>query len=491
MVVNAPQSNVLSAAEHTIALLLAQARNVPQANADLHGGQVEPLAVGGRRAPRQDARHRRPRPRRRARRAARARVRHAARRVRPVRERRAGPPARRAARRRRSRSSFATCRLPHRSTRRRPRRPIGLVDADRARARQARPAARQHRAGRHRRRGRARRRDPRRASSRGAALDVFAAEPTTESPLFELDTVVVTPHLGASTVRGAGQGRRQTIAEQVVLALRGDFVPFAVNVAATEASETVRPFLPLAERLGRLFTGLAGGVARHARDQLRGRDRRLRLPRAHALGPQGRARSGRRRAGVVRERAAARRGARPRRARDDVVRRARLREPGRPCAANGGTHVAATLFGKQDAPRIVGIDDHIVDLPPSRHMLVVRNEDVPGDDRHRRRRSSATRGSTSPTWTSARARGRSRAHGDRHRHAGPGRGRRGASPSSDGVVDVRDVAIDARSQPLSAATCAQAVGLGGLGGRRSSGRRGCGRSSGRRARGRCRSRASP
>ena len=39
MVVNAPQSNILSAAEHTLALLLAQARNVPQANADLHAGQ--------------------------------------------------------------------------------------------------------------------------------------------------------------------------------------------------------------------------------------------------------------------------------------------------------------------------------------------------------------------------------------------------------------------------------------------------------------------
>src|SRR4029077_18722754 len=50
-----------------------------------------------------------------------------------------------------------------------------------------------------------------------------------------------------------------TIAEQVVLALHGEFVPFAVNVAATEVSETVRPFVPLAERLGRLFTGLAGG----------------------------------------------------------------------------------------------------------------------------------------------------------------------------------------------------------------------------------------
>jgi len=43
-----------------------------------------------------------------------------------------------------------------------------------------------------------------------------------------------------------------------------------------------------------------------------------------------------------------------------------------------GTHVAATLFGKQQSPRIVGIDGHQVDLPPARHLLVVHNQDVPG-----------------------------------------------------------------------------------------------------------------
>ncbi len=43
-----------------------------------------------------------------------------------------------------------------------------------------------------------------------------------------------------------------------------------------------------------------------------------------------------------------------------------------------GTHVAATLFGKHQAPRIVGIDGHQVDLPPARYMLVVHNDDIPG-----------------------------------------------------------------------------------------------------------------
>src|SRR5205823_8529078 len=93
----------------------------------------------------------------------------------------------------------------------------------------------------------------------GAAIDTFAKEPTTESPLFVLDNVVVTPHLGASTAEAQDKAG-ETVAEQVILALRGDFVPFAVNVAASEASESVRPFLPLAERVGRLFTGLAGGA---------------------------------------------------------------------------------------------------------------------------------------------------------------------------------------------------------------------------------------
>ncbi len=90
---------------------------------------------------------------------------------------------------------------------------------------------------------------------------MFDEEPTTESPLFELENVVVTPHLGASTAEAQDKAG-QTIAEQVVLALRGDFVPFAVNVAATEANaRRCSPFLPLAERLGRLFTALAGGRA--------------------------------------------------------------------------------------------------------------------------------------------------------------------------------------------------------------------------------------
>src|SRR5690606_9675652 len=87
--------------------------------------------------------------------------------------------------------------------------------------------------------------------------DVFASEPTTESPLFDLDQVVVTPHLGASTTEAQDKAG-DTIADMVQLALAGDFVPYAVNVSAAEASETVRPYLALAEQLGRIFAGLCG-----------------------------------------------------------------------------------------------------------------------------------------------------------------------------------------------------------------------------------------
>ena len=91
----------------------------------------------------------------------------------------------------------------------------------------------------------------------GAALDVFAIEPTTESPLFALDQVVVTPHLGAST-KEAQDKAGTTVAEMVRLALKGEFVPYAVNVSAgAEVTEVVRPFVPLAEKLGALVAGLA------------------------------------------------------------------------------------------------------------------------------------------------------------------------------------------------------------------------------------------
>jgi D-3-phosphoglycerate dehydrogenase len=93
----------------------------------------------------------------------------------------------------------------------------------------------------------------------GAALDVFPSEPITDYPLFEgYPNVVVTPHLGASTTEAQDRAGIQT-AEQVVAALTGGVVSTAVNIPAVSAEdmEVLGPFLPLCRRLGRLGMALA------------------------------------------------------------------------------------------------------------------------------------------------------------------------------------------------------------------------------------------
>ncbi|MFI7128495.1 phosphoglycerate dehydrogenase [Nonomuraea sp. NPDC050153] len=103
----------------------------------------------------------------------------------------------------------------------------------------------------------------------GAGLDVFAKEPCTDSPLFELDQVVITPHLGASTHEAQEKAGTQ-VARSVKLALAGEFVPDAVNVQGGVVAEEVKPGLPLAEKLGRVFTALAGEVATKLDVEVRG-----------------------------------------------------------------------------------------------------------------------------------------------------------------------------------------------------------------------------
>src|SRR5690606_24062739 len=103
----------------------------------------------------------------------------------------------------------------------------------------------------------------------GAGIDVFASEPCTDSPLFEFDSVVVTPHLGASTVE-AQEKAGVSVARSVRLALAGELVPDAVNVKGGAIAEDVRPGIPLAEKLGRIFTALAGGAAVQLDVEVRG-----------------------------------------------------------------------------------------------------------------------------------------------------------------------------------------------------------------------------
>ncbi|HEY5245599.1 MAG TPA: phosphoglycerate dehydrogenase [Acidimicrobiales bacterium] len=211
----------------------------------------------------------------------------------------------------------------------------------------------------------------------GAGLDVFAKEPPGESPLFGLPEVVVTPHLGASTEEAQDKAG-VTIAEQVLLALAGDFVPYAVNVAATDVSEAVRPFMPLAEQLGRFFAGLHEGLPDRLEIEYRGDLAGVSTgiltlsilkglfastteePVSYVNAPQ----------------LAEQRGL-------HVQETSTATSPNYKSlvTVRSGTHaVAGTLTGAgaRVEPRVVMVDDYAVEVPPTPHMLVVRNDDRPG-----------------------------------------------------------------------------------------------------------------
>jgi D-3-phosphoglycerate dehydrogenase len=211
----------------------------------------------------------------------------------------------------------------------------------------------------------------------GAALDVFEKEPTTESPLFELSSVVVVPHLGASTAEAQDKAG-VTIAEQVQLALAGDFVPFAVNVAAGEVSNVVRPFMGLAEILGRFIGGLLDGkptdLEVHYRGELAGAGTKILTLSAlkglfAATGHDG--------VSFVNA---------PQLASEHGVAWSESASVDSPDYASlitvrsGGHEVSGTLtsIGTRVETRIVTVDGHSVEIPPAASMLVVRNDDRPG-----------------------------------------------------------------------------------------------------------------
>jgi D-3-phosphoglycerate dehydrogenase / 2-oxoglutarate reductase len=371
MVVNAPQSNIMSAAEHTMALLLAQARNVPQAHAALTAGRWErsrwegvELAdktlgiVGLGRIGKLVAQ-----------RALAFGMRLVA--YDPfVSAERARPlsvellPLERLV----EESDFVTVHLPKTKD------TVGIINAELLA--RAKPTMRLVNVARG---GIVDERDladaVRRGVIAGAALDVFSTEPLTDSPLFGLDNVVVTPHLGAST-REAQDKAGDTIAEMVQLALAGEFVPFAVNVSAAEASETVRPFVGLAERLGRLFGSLAEGAPAAVEigyeGQIADYDTRILTlsvlkglfddvsedPVTFVNAPQ----LAREHGVEVREMSCS--------TAVDFVNLVTIR--------GGGHALAGTLAGRNAEHRITMVDDHTTDMPPAANMLVVRNDDRPG-----------------------------------------------------------------------------------------------------------------
>lgn len=208
----------------------------------------------------------------------------------------------------------------------------------------------------------------------GAALDVFDSEPPESSPLFALPQVVVTPHLGAST-REAQDKAGIDIAQAVLRALEGELVSSAVNLdLGPDVPEQVRNVLPLAEHLGAIFVTLTRALPS---------DLSVRAEGSLAADP------------TEAVTLAALKGALSRVTEEPVSyvnaallaaeRGLSVSSESSPDAgeyqfririAAGSSSLAGTIG--RSGPELVEINQHEVEIPLSPHMLIVTNEDVPG-----------------------------------------------------------------------------------------------------------------
>jgi D-3-phosphoglycerate dehydrogenase len=105
----------------------------------------------------------------------------------------------------------------------------------------------------------------------GAAIDVFSKEPMTESPLFKVDSIIVTPHLGASTEEAQVTAARD-VAEQIVDVLNGRPARYAVNIpyVAAETFAVLGPFMNTARAAGKLLSQIAEGQVKSIRVRYEG-----------------------------------------------------------------------------------------------------------------------------------------------------------------------------------------------------------------------------
>jgi D-3-phosphoglycerate dehydrogenase / 2-oxoglutarate reductase len=216
----------------------------------------------------------------------------------------------------------------------------------------------------------------------GAALDVFRSEPITDHPLFGHPKVVVTPHLGASTAEATDRAGYQA-AEQIVAALNGGAVTTAVNAPAVklEDLEVLGPFLPLARHLGRLAIALSDGssvdrVEVEHLGRIAERDTRP-LTTAALLGVL---------AGHTEEDANEVNA--PFLAEERGIELAETKSPSardftdlvRVTVVSGGapTRVVGTVLGRQDRPHLLEAWGQRFNLQIEKHVAIFKYRDVPG-----------------------------------------------------------------------------------------------------------------
>ncbi|PPH22131.1 phosphoglycerate dehydrogenase [Rathayibacter sp. AY1C4] len=214
----------------------------------------------------------------------------------------------------------------------------------------------------------------------GAGLDVFVKEPPTGSPLLALENVVVTPHLGASTDE-AQEKAGVSVARSVRLALSGELVPDAVNVAGGVIDEYVRPGIPLVEKLGQVFSGLADSpvtsIDVEVRGELAGYDVKV-LKLAALKGVY---------TNVVSETVsyvnapvlAEQRGIEVRLITEPVSDEYRNVITLRGALSDGSQiSVSGTLTGTKQVEKIVAINGYDVEVPLAKHLVVMSYVDRPG-----------------------------------------------------------------------------------------------------------------
>ena len=214
----------------------------------------------------------------------------------------------------------------------------------------------------------------------GAGLDVFATEPCTDSPLFQLDNVVATPHLGASTDE-AQERAGIAVAVSVRKALAGELVPDAINVKGGMIHEDIRPSLPLVEKMAQIATIIAGelpaSLSVHVKGDISGHDSSILATSAlkGALVATG--------AEAVTYVNA------PGLAADRGMSSTVTTDPESPeyrsmislnAALSDGRSIVVdgTLMGIRRVEKIIRVDGFDLDLPPTEHLLFLQYSDRPG-----------------------------------------------------------------------------------------------------------------
>ncbi|GAT72924.1 phosphoglycerate dehydrogenase [Microbacterium hydrocarbonoxydans] len=218
----------------------------------------------------------------------------------------------------------------------------------------------------------------------GAGLDVFTSEPPAEGgtaqALLDLPNVVVTPHLGASTDE-AQEKAGVSVARSVRLALGGDLVPDAVNVAGGVIDPYVRPGIALVEKLGQIFSALATSPLTSLDVEVHGElnDYDVSVLKLAALKGVF--------TNIVSETVsyvnapllAEQRGIAVRLLKDDVSDEYRNVITLRGALSDGSQlAVSGTLTGPKQTEKLVGINDHALELPIEKHHVVMLYTDRPG-----------------------------------------------------------------------------------------------------------------